>query len=290
MKLWLVTGAIAAHAPMKKMIDDNKALLDRAGLSIEVYERFDINYTTGLGKDNKIYVNGKEAQAPDVLFLYGSCDAAMEGIEKALAEKGTVSLNPTKAKRISESKLMTAQLLDKYGIPQAKTLVIMRDTPADFIISELGLPVVVKPDMGYGGAGVELLHTEEELKEYLASIPEHPDDMILAQPYISTSKGRDLRVIMVGGTPFAWVIRQAGDPNEFRSNVHQGGHYEDFEMTPEIEELCKKAVKASGLKLCGLDFLFTESGLIVGEINDSPGMRKLLEKEGPTKFFKAFLS
>ena len=39
--------------------------------------------------------------------------------------------------------------------------------------------------------------------------------------------------------------------------------------------------------ICGLDLLFGENGFIIGEINDSPGMKTIVEKVGMEKFLKA---
>ncbi len=57
----------------------------------------------------------------------------------------------------------------------------------------------------------------------------------------------------------------------------------------DITELCEKAAKLSGLTICGIDLLFTENGFVIGEINDSPGMRTLVEKVGFQKFLQGIL-
>ena len=95
---------------------------------------------------------------------------------------------------------------------------------------------------------------------------------------------------MVGKKPYAAFVRQAGDPNEFRSNIHQGGHYEDFELTDEIIDLCEKTAKAINLEICGLDLLFGKDGFIIGEINDSPGMKTIIEKVGLDRFLKTLMA
>lgn len=289
MELWMVTGAIADNERIRAMIQAGEPVMKKFDVEVEVIRRLDITYTTGITEGRKLFVNGVETTAPDKLLFYGAYDPIMEGIEDALTAMGTESLNPIEAKRIAGSKLKTSQLLTRHGIPQAKTLPIFRDTPVELIKQEIGIPVVVKPDMGFGGTGVELLHSEEELKKYLADLPEHPKDMALAQPYIESSKGRDVRVAMIGGKPYDSVMRVAGNPDEFRSNVHQGGHIEDYELTPEMIELCEKVVGITGLAMCGLDLMFGEDGFIIGEINDSPGMGEMVQRVGIEKFIKGMM-
>lgn len=290
MRLWIVTGAIAKSGAFEKSLAQGADLLKKYGIEAELYRRFDINYTLHTDGSVKLFAKGVETTAPDKLFLYGSFDAIMEGIEKTLTSMGTVSINSVESKRIAGSKLSTALLLSKHDIPQAKTMPVYRDTPIELIKKEIGIPLIVKPDNGFGGQGVELIKTEEELKQTLDALPENIHSLLLAQEFISTSKGRDLRVLMVGKKPYAAFVRQAGDPNEFRSNIHQGGHYEDFELTDEIIDLCEKTAKAINLEICGLDLLFGKDGFIIGEINDSPGMKTVIEKVGLDRFLKTLMA
>ncbi len=289
MKIWIITGAIADHESWVKMLEGGKPLLQKYGIEIELFRRFDITYTVGDEKGRKLFANGVETTPPDRFLLYGAYDAILEGIEETLTDMGAISVNPIEAKRTALSKLKTAQMLAHHNVRQAKTMLVFRDTPSDIIIKEVGLPCVLKPDTGFGGQGVTLIHDEEELKKYLETIPEKNHDLILAQSFVATSKGRDLRALMVNGKIYGAFVRQAESPEEFRSNVHQGGHYEDYEITPEIEELCTKVAKISGLGVCGLDLLFGEDGFLIGEINDSPGMARIVKMVGMENFIKAML-
>ncbi len=289
MKIWIITGAIANHDSWAETLKSGKPLLQKYGIEVELFRRYEISYTVGDDNHKKLYTNGVETTPPDRIFLYGACDPIMEGIEEALTDMGAVSINPVQAKRIALSKLKTAQMLAHHNIKQAKTLLVFRNTPPELIIKEMGLPLVMKPDTGFGGQGVELIHDEAELKAYLDAMPEKPEDLILAQSFVATSKGRDLRALMVNGKVYGAFVRKTDNPEEFRSNVHQGGHYEDYEITPEIEELCGKVAKISGLNICGLDLLFGEDGFLIGEINDSPGLARIVKMVGVENFIKALL-
>ena len=289
MKIWIISGAIVKADSWKKMVADDDGLLQKYGIEFEVYRRTEIVYI--MGGDGKItfYADGKEVAAPDAFLLYGNIDGAMEGIDSALTASGAKSINPAASKRIAESKLKTAILFDKAGLPQAKTMPIFKNTPIEIIKQEIGIPLIVKPDGGFGGKGVELIKTEEELQKLLDDMPEVVDDVMLAQKYINTSKGKDLRVILANGKHFTSIVRQSGNPDEFRSNCHQGGHYEDYDIDKETVELCENAAKVAGLGLCTIDLLFAEKGFVIGEVNDSPGMALLIRKAGIGTFIKALM-
>lgn len=291
MKVWFITGANVQGDLIAQALKIGQDALRKYNVEAEHYRRFEIEYTVTSDGEPSLYARGEKVSPPDKFVFYGSFDAAMEGIEETLVSMGSVSVNPIESKRIAGNKLKTAHLMSREGIPQAKVLPVFHSTSVDIIEKELGIPCVVKPAVGFGGAGVELLKTREEVQAYLDALPEKmTNNVMIAQPYIESSKGRDLRVLMVGKKPYAAGVRQAGDPKEFRSNIHQGGHYEDFELTDEVVSLCEKTAKAINLNVCGLDLLFGEDGFIVGEVNDSPGLETLVEKVGFEKFLKAMMS
>ena len=291
MKVWFITGAIVQGDSIERALESGRELLRKYNIEAEHFRRNDIDYTVSSDGEPSLYAKGERVSPPDRFIFYGAFDAVMEGIEEALVAMGSVSVNPIESKRIAGNKLKTAHFLSREKIPQAKVMPVFRSTPVDIIETEVGIPCVVKPAVGFGGKGVELLQSRVEAQAFLDELPEiMSDGVMIAQPYIESSKGRDLRVLMVGKKPYAAFVRQAGDPEEFRSNIHQGGHYEDFKLTDEVISLCERTAKAIDLNLCGLDLLFGEDGFIVGEVNDSPGLETLIKKVGFERFLKALLS
>ena len=67
-------------------------------------------------------------------------------------------------------------------------------------------------------------------------------------------------------------MRQAGDAEEFRSNVHKGGSVKLYPIDEATQKMCEKVSELCGLRLCGIDLLITEDGYVVGEVNCTPGM------------------
>jgi ribosomal protein S6--L-glutamate ligase len=94
---------------------------------------------------------------------------------------------------------------------------------------------------------------------------------IVLQEYVRESKGRDIRVIVVGGRVVA-SMRRVAKAGEFRSNLHRGGTA--VGVVPSADE-CDVAIRATrvlGLGVAGVDLIRSDRGPLVLEVNASPGL------------------
>ena len=95
---------------------------------------------------------------------------------------------------------------------------------------------------------------------------------IVLQEYVRESKGRDIRVIVVGGRVVA-SMRRVAKPGEFRSNLHRGGKRRPGRRCRKrYRSVAIHATKAMGLEVAGVDMLEGKSGPKILEINSSPGL------------------
>ena len=94
---------------------------------------------------------------------------------------------------------------------------------------------------------------------------------MLIQSFISESKGRDIRALVVGDRVVA-AMRRVASGDEFRSNVHRGGTVEPVELTPEYEQAAVRSAQIMGLRVAGVDMLEGNDGPLVMEVNSSPGL------------------
>lgn len=232
----------------------------------------DVNFTTGTSGETKVFIRGEEMAPPDVFMLWGHYNEVFEGISMRLTSLGAKSINDIGAKRIVCSKPATALKLEEAGIPQAKTMTVTAATSAEKVVETVGLPAVLKPSDGAQGEGVVLLKTVEEIAEYISKIPEGSTRAYLAQEFIAAAKGRDTRVTVIDYKVANVICRVSDEPDEFRSNVHLGGHCEDFVLDEDTVGMCERVAKLIGLRLCGIDLLNTGSGYVVCEVNCTPGM------------------
>jgi len=83
---------------------------------------------------------------------------------------------------------------------------------------QLGFPAVVKTILGSQGRGVFLCDTRSGFEDLmqLVSATESKANMII-QEFIKSSKGRDLRVFVIGGKVVACMERLAKE-GDFKSN------------------------------------------------------------------------
>ena len=271
MNYWVIVGEGGGYEEVKG-IKSNSGSASSGGINRTTMTMDDLVFTMENGGRTKLFVRGEEAAPPDVFMLWGHYNEVFEGISRRLTSLGARSVNDIDAKRLVCSKLLTSLLLQKEGIPQAKTMIVTHNTPAKLVADTVGLPAVLKPSDGAQGTGVVLLSSEEEIADYLAAIPEGCGMSTVAQEYIATSKGTDIRVCMADGEVLYAIRRISNNPDEFRSNVHLGGRYESVEPDEAALDLCRRTAKAVGLRLCGIDLLLTGDGYVVGEVNCTPGM------------------
>ena len=220
----------------------------------------------------RLWKDGEPVTPPDFFYIVDTDgeDGAVYHFARQLEKLGAFNYNSIDAKKTAVSKIATYQTLAREGLPIVKTLVFSGDMKKELLINEIGLPMVIKPDDGFGGEGVELVQTEEELDSALARIRDSKARM-LVQKYVATSKGKDVRVQTIGFEAVFALCRQASNPDEFRSNFHLGGTVSEYPLTEDMKELCHKVAKALGLRMAGIDLLFGEDGFVVGEVNSSPG-------------------
>ena len=221
------------------------------------------------GNQLRAHYLGEEVKLPEY-FLPAISNTDALVAEHLLIQAGCKCILNLEEFAAARSKIITYGRLAANGIRVPRTLVIFKHSDRDSIVKEMGFPFVIKPDNGYGGVGVELIHSREELDAYL----DHQDPGVsyMAQEYISTSFGRDLRVVMLKGKYFYSATRNSNNTEEFRSNVHQGGSITECPIDDKVLALCEKAAGLFDLPLLGLDLLFGDGEYVIVEVNAMPGL------------------
>ena len=161
-----------------------------------------------------------------------------------------------------DDKAKTYLALEGTGIRIPKTITgpltysenIQEDFPSR-VVEELGLPLIAKLSFGSMGNSVFLLSTLDEVIRFER---ENRYMLRLYQEWIRKEPGVDYRLIVIGGKCVAAMRRE--NPNDFRSNLAQGGHGSAIEPEPAFVSVAEKAAKAIGLDYCGVDLLRGEDG------------------------------
>ena len=136
--------------------------------------------------------------------------------------------------------------------------------------------MVVKEACGSFGWQVWLAHDRTQLVEYLNKTS---PKRTLLQAFVAGSKGRDIRVNVVGGKAVASMYRYS--ETDFRANISSGGKMKPYSLTPAQEELALRACRELGLDFGGVDLLFGENDQpLLCEVNSNAHIKNILDCTG----------
>ncbi len=258
---YLVVNGYLDNAKFKRLYGMLSSAFTERGVSLEIVPTTSLMRSIGEPIDPK----------PDfVLFWDKDVNYA-----ELLEQQGIPVFNNASSIALCDNKIKTAIALTKAGIPTPKTypmpLVFEGLERKEWgflpkIEEEIGYPMVVKEAYGSFGEQVYLVSNRDELLD-LSKRLGHKDFLI--QQYIPSSRGRDIRVNVVDGQAIVSMLRV--NPNDFRSNISNGGKGFAVDPSPEFLELAVKACEALGLLYGGVDILFgPNDSPIVCEVNSNP--------------------
>lgn len=115
---------------------------------------------------------------------------------------------------------------------------------------KIGYPLIVKENYGSLGKQVYLIKNRAELEQVENQLIHVPH---LFQEFISSSKGKDYRVIVIGHKPVAYMKRE--NKNSYLSNLATGGSAYKVELPQDYLNMAIKASEILGLDYCGVDIL-----------------------------------
>ncbi len=171
----------------------------------------------------------------------------------------------------SRDKLRCLQKLARCGVEIPRTVAVVPGQELLPLINSIGgLPVVIKMLESTHGIGVILAETYRTAESVIEAFQRKGERLII-QEFIREAKGADIRALVVAGEVVATMERRA-KPGEFRSNLHRGASAEAMNLSLEEEVLVKKVVKLMGLDVAGVDFLRSQRGPLIMEVNASPGL------------------
>ena len=195
-------------------------------------------------------------------------------ILRALELAGMPVFNGSRTVELCDDKALTALALAEAGVPQPKTLFGPLCYRSEAALGKqtfaraaalLGTPFVVKESNSSLGAGVHLAESEEGFAALWEKIKLRS---WLMQEYIAESRGRDVRVIVVGGRALGAMLRTSGGA-DFRSNVAAGGSGSAYPLDAELCAVAEGAARAVGADFCGADVLFGKDGYLLCECNSN---------------------
>jgi len=182
---------------------------------------------------------------------------------------------------LCDDKRRTGELLRRdVSVPETIVSPLFFDDLPEFwtgygkMVSErLGFQLVAKLAFGSLGQQVRLIRTTEEL---LSCCEEWNGRPHLFQKYVASSRGKDVRVYVVGGQVIGSMERC--NPNDFRSNIGAGGHGKRIAAPEAFEQAAIDACGLLGLDFGGVDLLYGPNGEpVVCEVNSNALFNELNE-------------
>ena len=192
---------------------------------------------------------------------------------------GSFVLNNGRAVALAHDKFNSLQAMAKVGIPIPPTVLLKHPLSVPSALKEIGgLPAIFKPLGGAQGMGVILIESEAAANS-LVGLGWEWNQPCLLQKFYAEAAGADLRFIVIGGDVVA-AMKRVAKKGDWRANFHSGGKGEAYNPTAYDKHLASKSAKAIGLNFCGVDILFTNNGLVVVEVNASPGLQEITRATG----------
>jgi ribosomal protein S6--L-glutamate ligase len=121
-------------------------------------------------------------------------------------------------------------------------------------------------------SGVMLCESLESLEAALEAILGLGQNIVVQQ-YVRGTKGRDLRVLVVGGEVVA-SLRRSPPVGRFARNLRRGAQFERADLPPAYERVAVEAARVLRLEVCAVDMLDVKGRPLVFEVNSSPSIRE----------------
>ena len=295
MRGMMITGDYSQFMKEFEMVN---TLFSSQGLEMDFVDYDDIEVVALDRFDGRIHVKGEEVDCPDFVFVMTTEEREtyqLKAVLRMFETLGVPCVNTYDAIEKAGDKLYSFQIAKRAvpGISIPDTMLVGDNTTVADIADRIGFPLVMKIMHGYQGRGVCLIEDESELKNILSVVKAAPfGDQILVQKAVTSSKGRDLRVVVAAGELVCAFVRH--NDKDFKSNLHQGGYIESFDPPAELVEQSIALADAFGLKMGSIDYLFgeKEGEFLLCEVNSVPGISYVFkaQSEGDDELVRRFFS
>lgn len=194
-----------------------------------------------------------------------------------LGAHGRRVVNDSRALELEVSKVKQYAALSAFGIRVPKTMVAVGLDSIRRAAHEFGAPLILKPNRGGKGAGVQLFQTLEALDQYLESdaFDAGPDGTVLIQQYVKSRDSAIVRCEFVGGK-FLYAVRVdtsqgfelcPADVCQIEDQACPVGETPGprFEILENFDHpnitLYEDFLAANGIEVSGIEVIFDEEGV-----------------------------
>ncbi|WP_341201538.1 RimK family alpha-L-glutamate ligase [Planomicrobium okeanokoites] len=258
----------------------SEKFIDQAELVAEAAERAGVK--TRIMKNNDVVMDLlSEMALPDFAVMLDK-DILLGYFLKS---RGIPVYNDPAIIDLCDNKAKQYIALAAAGLPMPATIIAPKIYPAfsiresgyfEKVLERFGLPMIIKEGHGSFGMKVYLIETEEQFYEKVESL--RGIDFVF-QEFVESSRGRDIRVNIVGGEIVAAMYRES--KTDFRANITNGGEASPIELTEQQKVIAIAAARATGAIFAGVDLLFDiDEQPLVCEVNAAAHIRNILNVTG----------
>ena len=190
-------------------------------------------------------------------------------------------VNGRAAVATSRNKAGVIAALSRAGVPVPETRVVSNPVADDDVAAaatDLGFPIVVKPNSATRGIGVAKVHDLDSLlgvTDYADLVHDFRatgDKSYLLQEYLPDA--RDYRLMVVDGAVVGGVERRLPESSReaggWKHNVHRGATAVAADIDAELRKLALETAEALGIDYLGVDVLVSGERAVVSETNARP--------------------
>lgn len=193
-------------------------------------------------------------------------------VARMLEKLGYRLFNSAESIELCDDKMLTHIALANNGIKMPLTIsstLCYTDNGDRNIINEvekkLSFPLIIKENYGSLGKQVYLINNHDELLQKENELIHTPH---IYQEFISSSRGKDYRIIVIGGKVVAYMKRE--NKHSYLSNLASGGSSSICELSEEYIKVAEKCAKILKLDYCGVDILEgANKEPIISEVNSN---------------------
>ncbi|WP_373005117.1 RimK family alpha-L-glutamate ligase [Sulfurimonas sp.] len=231
-----------------------------------------VNLRHAIANNGNILFEGTKLNKLDLFFSYNAGEQTQYQMYLYQALNRVIPMiNSYESFALTEDKFHTSFVLRNKGIQTADYKLCHRDDGHQLkkIIKKWD-KMVYKPTDGWGGVGLTKIESEANLDMLLPFLNQMDLRYFYVEKFIKYDN-TDFRVDIVNGEFVSCYGRKASK-TDWRTNVTSGGSVFVREANDEIIKIAKKACKACGVDIGGVDIIYDleKEKYIVLEVNGIP--------------------
>lgn len=286
MKIWILVSQSRCHTPEVKRFEEEMNKRKDVEYKIVIIEKF--NLTIPL-KNKRIVYDNKVISLPDIVIVRNLNNYQAISLVRQFEEYGVTTINTLTKTELAKNKFATLQVLSSHNIPVPKTTLIHENIILENIEKEFKYPLLLKKNMGHLGQGIILCQNASQLRDILDTfkISLLPHIQFMIQEFITHSKGKNVRVIVIGNKVIGAILKEV-DKSEYKTNSTFGSKTSIYTIDKKLERISLQTAQVLGLDIAGIDFLMDKDEYKICEVNFQP-MFERFEKTTQTNVAKAII-